>query len=176
MSVLIVVLPALILPLRLFVYYVFKDAFQMSRFENVTLHSFVSVMTDHFLWFACFEVIYAYVVYRYTRDFFATAVVAGLFLTVGLSDMLIYTFELPFSTPLNSVIFGGSVWATVIWHALFLAAMMRWAIAHRRSYSERACWHCAYDLTAHDPASSCPECGNAIPLEHPLHSRKSSNE
>ncbi len=59
--------------------------------------------------------------------------------------------------------------AAVLWHAALFAIFMRWAILKRRDIKTSShCWHCNYDLTVHNPAKPCPECGNEIPEDHPL--------
>lgn len=56
-----------------------------------------------------------------------------------------------------------------LWHALILVFFLYWTIRERRKLrSAQNCWHCNYDLTNTDPDAPCPECGNAIPPEHPL--------
>lgn len=57
---------------------------------------------------------------------------------------------------------------TAIWHAGVVGLFLFDAIRERRKLrNAQNCWHCNYDLANTAPSEPCPECGHAIPEEHP---------
>lgn len=56
--------------------------------------------------------------------------------------------------------------ACLLWHALFAAVLIGWALRSRRTIPQWCCQRCGYDLRG-SPGQPCPECGAAAPLAAP---------
>ena len=127
--------------------------------------SLSGVVTFEFL----LHFVIAGVIYLHTRSKSLVSIVLLTWLWYGLPAYLDFMFHIDFSwIPVIPNVAEIPV-AAVLWHAALFAVFMRWAILKRRDIRESMhCWHCNYDLTAHNPANPCPECGNAIPEDHPL--------
>jgi len=82
-----------------------------------------------------------------------------------ISTNLAWWFHPTIDSAINQIVYWNS---GVVWYVLFAVVLGRWVVSGRRLSASSCCWKCRYDLTAHNPAKPCPECGNEIPEDHPL--------